>query len=87
MKGLYSFAGGAQKPSFHDDTLLEYWESFFTDLDMPKNVETLIKHWKEDYYFARQFLQSVNPFQIKFVDNIEQVPKVKLDGELIHAVT
>jgi len=75
MQGLYSFAGGAQKPSFHDDTLLEYWESFFTDLDMPKNVETLIKHWKEDYYFARQFLQSVNPFQIKFVDNIEQVPK------------
>ena len=45
---------------------------------MPPTIRSIVDNWDQDYEFCRQFLQGVNPFLIKIVDDISEVPQVCL---------
>ena len=45
---------------------------------MPPTVKSIVDTWKDDYEFCRQYLQGINPFIIKIVDDISEVPEVSL---------
>merc|ERR1712142_909330 len=42
---------------------------------MPPTIHSVVENWKKDYEFCRQFLQGVNPFLIKIVGDIAEVPQ------------
>ena len=54
------------------------WTDFFSDVHfpMPPTIHKIVNSWQSDYEFCREFLQGVNPFLIKLVENISEVPKV-----------
>ena len=54
------------------------WTAFFSDVHFPMTptVNSVVESWQSDYEFCRQFLQGINPFLIKFVEDISEVPEV-----------
>ena len=54
------------------------WTSIFSPdiFPMPPTIHSVVENWKKDYEFCRQFLQGVNPFLIKIVGDIAEVPQV-----------
>ena len=55
------------------------WTAIFNpnQFPMPPTVKSIVETWQEDYEFCRQFLQGINPFLIKIVTDIAEVPEVK----------
>ena len=56
----------------------QQWLAIFSPnhFPMPPTVESVMKTWKDDYEFCRQFSQGINPFLIKVVNRIDEVPLV-----------
>ena len=54
------------------------WTAIFhpNHFPMPPTVKSMVETWQEDYEFCRHFLQGINPFLIKIVTDIAEVPEV-----------
>jgi len=53
------------------------WTAIFhpNHFPMPPTVKSMVETWQEDYEFCRHFLQGINPFLIKIVTDIAEVPE------------
>ena len=58
------------------------WLSMFNPnhFPMPPTLKRVVESWQDDYEFCRQFLQGINPFMIKIVADIAEVPEASLEN-------
>ena len=76
FQALYSATGAYKRVDRSN------WESPYTAFFNPEfvpmtaTIRKVVENWKSDSEFSRQFLQAINPFQIKIVQHPEDLSEV-----------